>query len=96
MSAHMVSTEATPALCPRCHRLTLTAVSEGLSVRVDTTAMDADTEITTLLTGRVTYTFTAARELVQRTPQRITGSTLRGPVLPDHSCNQPEPVTPPF
>lgn len=96
MSEHLVNTPATPTVCPRCQRLILAAIAEGIPARVDVTALDQGAEITALLEGRWTYTFTAG-ELVHRDATRIAGRHLRGPVLAEHRCPKSTPTDhPPF
>lgn len=85
--SHLASTVAKPQPCPRCHRATLAALDEGLSVRVDATPLiDRQAEIAALLENRWTYTHTNWGHLVHRDPTRIAANTMRGTIHADHRC----------
>ncbi|MCX4474835.1 hypothetical protein OOK41_31745 [Micromonospora sp. NBC_01655] len=94
MRQHFISTTATEARCPRCHAALLTALDEGLPVRVDATPLpDRAAEINALLDGRWTYTHTANKHLVIRDEHRIAANTMRGTVHAEHKCTGPTQLT---
>lgn len=92
---HLITTTANPAICPRCHHLVLVGLAEGETARVDPVELDQAAEVIALLSGRTTYTFTPAAELVRRDASRITGG-LNGVILAQHECTRAEPVNPPY
>src|SRR5262245_32367511 len=89
MSPFLITTPAKGDLCPRCRRVTLTGIAEGLHTRVDPTPLNPAAELQALLASRRTYTLTRAG-LVERDAGRIAGNSLTGPVLPTHHCRRPE------
>lgn len=85
MGQHLISTEATPVICPTCQELILTGLCEGLRAKVDPFPADPATETVALLAGRWTYTLTLTRIL-----ERRVGLTRAGrPVLIEHRCGDP-------
>lgn len=90
MGDHLVSTPATPGVCPRCRSATLTGLAEGCLVHTDAAPVDPATEHQHHADGRQTYTLIAG-ELVHR------DDTRTGPVNVlhvEHRC--PPPVPPPY
>ncbi|MFB9432782.1 hypothetical protein [Streptoalloteichus tenebrarius] len=86
------TTRPTPTPCPRCGRLHLTGLDEGVPYRVDPAPITLSAELHARLAGRRTYALIAGR-LALRTPSRIRGDHRgRPPVLPAHQCAHP--VTP--
>lgn len=91
MREHLITTQARAVACPRCRRVVLAGIAEGLNAIVDLTPIKpgAD-EMATLLANRRTYTFLAG-ELVYRDPPRIRGQS-RGLILAEHKCVSRKPI----
>lgn len=72
--------------CPTCKRLVLTAVDEGLRVKVDPSPLASRAaEITALVTGRRTYSLLPGGWLVYRSIDRMR---LGGTVHTEHRCTR--------
>lgn len=86
----LATTRPLAAPCPRCHRLQLTGLEEGLPYRVEPAPLHAQAELAARLAGRRTYALIAGR-LAYRNPERIRGDAHRGrpPVFADHRCEHP-------
>ncbi|ADD43863.1 hypothetical protein [Stackebrandtia nassauensis] len=82
-----VSTPAQARLC-RCGAVVLEGLAEGVPVRADAAALNADGELDALAAGRRSYVLNR-RELVLRDTTRLN---LPGPVVADHRCGQPVPA----
>lgn len=88
MSAHLITTEASPATCPRCGATVLRGIAEGMTVVVDAEFITPAAEAAALLTGAWTFTLTGIRELIHRDAGRIRGGHLRGTIHVQHSCRR--------
>ncbi|MGH8878473.1 MAG: hypothetical protein ACRD0P_14200 [Stackebrandtia sp.] len=82
-----VSTPARARLC-RCGSPVLEGLAEGVPVRADAVALNADGELDALTTGRRSYVM-SRRELVLRDSSRLS---IPGPVVADHRCDHPTPI----
>lgn len=91
---HFVTTRARADRCPRCGRLRLTGLSEGLPFRVDPAPLTVRAELTARMAGRWSYWLTAGT-VAYRTPEKIAADAIRGRpiVFADHDCSAPPGVT---
>jgi hypothetical protein len=87
-----ITSRPKPEPCPRCGRLQLIGLDEGLAYRVEPVPLHAHAELAARLDGRSTYGVIAGR-LAYRDQDRITGDRRRGrpPVVATHSCVRPTP-----
>lgn len=91
MTAHLITTEVTGGIHPRCGTPVLTGNAEGVFARVDLTPLNRAGEIAALVEQLQTYTLTRLG-LVHRDACRIAGTALQGPVLAEHSCHRHIPA----
>ncbi|MGC5019038.1 hypothetical protein [Micromonospora sp. DT47] len=89
MTAHLITTDVTGGIHPRCGTTVLTGNAEGVFARVDLVPLNQAGEIRALCAGLQTYTLTRLG-LVHRDACRIAGTALRnaGPVLAEHRCHR--------
>jgi hypothetical protein len=94
MSQHLITTRPVARRCPRCRRLHLTGLAEGLPYRVDPTPLTAHAELAARLAGRASYQLVAST-LVYRNQWHIAHDLTRGrpPVFADHHCHTPVKAT---
>lgn len=88
MSRHLITTEASPATCPRCGGTVLRGIAEGVTAVVDAEPIDPGGEVAALLTGAWTFTLSGTRELIHRDAGRIRGGHLRGSIHVQHPCRR--------
>lgn len=94
MTTPWLSTPAKPATCPRCGAAILTAHDEGLPASVDATPLaDHAAEIAALLAGMRTYTQARNKQLIERTPQRLSTNNIPGTIHAEHKCVGPQQET---
>jgi hypothetical protein len=87
MAAHLISTRPAPSLCPRCERVTLTGVAEGLRTRVDITVVPSELYVRAiLLRVRLYWLDPLGLAYLDRHRIRQAGHN-RYPVLPQHRCD---------
>lgn len=86
---HLVTSSPTVEQCPRCSRLRLVGLADGVPYRVEPVPLHAHAELRALVDGRCTWTVIAGR-LAWRSPERIRGDARRGRpvVFADHRCGQ--------
>lgn len=89
MSRHLISTRTQPQTCPGCGTPLLTALDAGIPTRVNAQPIPPETEPDILLTDRWTYTHTQGKQLIHRTPEKITSAWPRGTIHPEHKCPAP-------
>ena len=85
---HFVSDAPRCRPCPRCQRLILTGLGEGIPYRVDPTPLTAHAELRARLAGRESW-YVVAGQLAARTASRIAGVKpwqQRPIVFADHAC----------
>lgn len=80
---HLITTEAWPGTCRKCHRGVIAGVSEGLTVRVDPARCGLLDQAVAVVTGRLTYT------LINRTLVQRVDRWSHWPVLAEHRCGWP-------
>lgn len=94
MTDHFISTPTQPARC-RCGVPTLTALCEGVKVRVDEEPVDDVAggqmgrlvgELDVLLRGGRTYVRRVNGELLERDEGRIRGGSVAGTIHAEHVC----------
>lgn len=89
MSQHLISTKAKPTTCGGCGTPLLTAHDAGIPARVNATPIAPEQEAAVLLTGAWTYTLTAGKQLIHRTPEKIRSNWPPGTIHASHQCNIP-------
>jgi hypothetical protein len=81
------NTRPTPSVCPKCGRVCLAAVSEGVRVRVDITALDPPWFVAAIL-RRVPLFWLDPIGLAYIDQYRMQSAGTNGyPVLPQHRCD---------
>lgn len=86
---HFETTRPRGDRCPRCGRLRLTGLAEGIPYRVEPAPLNARAELLARVGGRVSYAICGGM-LVWRTPERIRGDFRGRPIVfADHRCAQP-------
>lgn len=88
---HFVSTAPRAGPCPRCQRIILTGVAEGLPFKLDPVPLTARAELFALVAGRPCASLVADR-CAWRIPEHIQGDTKYGKrsiVFATHSCRHP-------
>lgn len=92
-SRHLITTRVTPDIHAMCGALILTGHAEGLTARVDLTALNTAGEIAAICDRLPTYTLLRSG-LVHRDPGRIADPWMRqaGPVLAQHRCGRTVPA----
>ena len=93
-----ISHKFQPSTCPQCNQVSLYGmVAEGHLVHLDPTPLDATTEVSALLDGRVTWHMTRDLEVCWRTGSKITyrpaGNHTDYAVFAEHRCHQPIPAS---
>lgn len=78
----LASTTARERRCARCGRRVLIALDEGLLARVDAAPAN---ELESLARGLRTYDHTVTGQLIERTPERLSGAP-RGVIHAEHRC----------
>lgn len=91
MSRHFVTTWPRRTTCPRCRRVVLDGIEEGLPYRIDPVPLTLPGELHAQLTGNRTY-WQLANHIVRRTTENITAETpgTRPPVYAWHQCQPPD------
>lgn len=89
---HMVTTQPRPGRCPRCRRIVLNGIADGMSYSVDPTPVTLPGEIHHRVAGRMTYRLLAGR-FFPRDANDIALDARHGrpPVAPTHTCTRIDP-----
>jgi hypothetical protein len=87
----LYTSPVTVTTCPRCRRLLLTGIAEGLRARVDPTPINRAGLIAAILANRPAYRLTRSG-LVHLDQERIKSRTIDGPTVTTHKCAQPIPA----
>lgn len=87
---HFVTTRPRADRCPRCRRLHLVGIAEGLPYRVDPAPLTALAEIVARVGGRETW-WMHGNGLAWRNVEKIKADRIRGRpiVFADHRCARP-------
>lgn len=86
---HFETTRPRGDRCPRCGRLRLTGLAEGIPYRIEPAPLNAHAELAARVSGRVSYAICGGM-LVWRTPERIRGDIHGRPIVfADHRCETP-------
>lgn len=87
---YLVTSSPTVEQCPRCSRLRLTGLADGVPYRVDPIPLTAHAELRALVDGGASWCVIAGR-LCWRSPEHIRGDARRGrpAVFADHRCAHP-------
>ena len=86
MSQHLISTKAKPTTCGGCGTPLLAAHDAGIPARGNATPIAPEQEAAVLLTGAWTYTLTAGKQLIHRTPEKIRSNWPTGTIHAQHKC----------
>lgn len=86
-SRHLVTTKPRRTTCPRCKRVTLEGVADGLDYQLDPAPITLAAEAQARIAGRMTYRLLAGR-FVHRDHYDVARDTTRGrpPVAAAHTC----------
>jgi hypothetical protein len=94
MNQHLVTSRPVTRRCPRCRRLQLVGLDEGLPYRVDPVPLTLHAELNARLAGRHSFQIIAGT-LAHRNQHRINHDITRGrpPVFVEHHCHTPVKAT---
>lgn len=86
---HFETTRPRGDRCPRCDRLRLTGLAEGVPFRVEPAPLNARAELLARVGGRTTYAIFGGM-LAWRSAERIRGDFRGRPIVfADHCCEKP-------
>ncbi len=85
--ACLISTTAKIGQCYKCRGDILTALDEGVRVKVDHEPLaEVGAELKAVLAGKRTFAYTSVGELVERTAGRIEYNSPKGSIHVEHYC----------
>jgi hypothetical protein len=100
LTGHLINTPAVLAKCSRCGAATITGTTSGLTTVADVHPLTIPEEITAIMSGKATFTLTAAGRNLFLTWRSVAEiSAVRDhPVVAVHECpagTHQQPVTVP-